>query len=198
MPSPLSLLPTMAIATVTTTVSVAAAMGGVQTLLPAAAHNSVGAHVATVVPSAPTATASGNGAPQAATTVAAHSHQQTGTSASTPSSTARATALAGAAAEPTDASATCPAKVLPAQANGVGPRCDPGPPAAVPGNGDPAGGQGHAAAAPEPAATPGNQATPQPAAAPANQGNQGNQGKPAGTAPDPTPAPHGSDQAPTP
>jgi hypothetical protein len=201
MPSALSLLPTMAIAAVTTTVSVAAAMGGVQTLLPAAAHNSIGAHVATVAPSAPNATASGSGAAQAATAVAVHSHQQAGSAASTPSSTARATALAEAAAEPTDASATtCTAKQLPTQANGVGPRCDPGPPTAVPGKGDPAGGQGqgHTSPAPEPAAIPGNQATPAPAATPASQGNQGNQGNPAGTAPDPTPAPHGSDQAPTP
>jgi hypothetical protein len=167
MPSVLSLLPTIVIATVTTTVSVAAAMGGVQTLLPAAANNSGGAHVATVAPPA------------------AHPHQQTGTLDSTPSSTAPPTPLAHASAEPSRASDTCPSKELPDQANGVGPRCQPGPPAAVPGKGDPAQGQGHATPTPEPAATPGNLP------------NEGNHGEPGLTAGHPTPAPHGSDRAPT-
>src|SRR5258708_4524506 len=141
MPSGLSLLPTIAIAAVTTSVSLAAAMGGVQTLIPAAAHTNLPAQVATVAPS----THGRAPAAAAAATLAAHHAGAVAAARTTPATPATTTHT-----PPAQASATCTPSDLPAQANGVGNRCQPGPPAAVPGKGDPAAGKGHATPAPTP------------------------------------------------
>jgi hypothetical protein len=133
----LSFTPGLAIAGLTTSVSLAAAMTGVQALGPVATHTpaAVVAHVA--VPA--------HGAPAVAHLASANAHA------------AKRHLLADNPVTSTPASPTCTTSQLPSQANGVGRRCVSAPPSSVPGKGHPAGGTSNA---PQHAAQPQHPATP--------------------------------------
>jgi hypothetical protein len=116
--SALSFTPGLAVATVTTGVSLAAAMGGAQALLPSAAHTPA-PHVA--VQSAPAAV----GLAHAQGSASAGGHLAAAT-----------------LRQPTAASTQpgCAPTSLPVAAKGVGARCEAAPPSQVPGQGRPGGG----------------------------------------------------------
>ena len=165
----LSFAPGLAVAGLTATVSMAAAMGGVQALAPAS-HHAPAAAAAVAAPPSP---------PPAAAQAAAHlatAHDAPADAPSTQGAVASATTATTTTATNGNSSNVCTPSELPSQANGVGRRCTTGPPASVPGNGK-ANGSGHLPAATPNAAASAN-STPhgQTSASPTPNGNSANPG----------------------
>ncbi len=125
--SGLTVAPGLALAGLTTSVSLAAAMGGVQAITPAASHVPAAVTAATQPPGV--TRSAGHAAPAVMVTVPRGAAASASASASTSTSASSAADHAHPGSTP-----ACPTP-HPGNGQGVGNRCTAGPPATVPGNG---------------------------------------------------------------